>query len=163
MVFLFLDKSWSMYASCAVFIVASVTDFLDGYIARKYNQVTDFGKFADPLADKLLTTAAFLGFIEMGLMPAWIAIIILARELTVTGLRTVAVSSGKVIAASYFGKAKTVVQIIGIIYLLLFGMKDFMAGALSVNLIICIIILIITVASGADYLYKNRALLKATK
>ena len=163
MVCFFCGKEWSNYAACGVFIVASVTDFLDGYIARKYDQITDFGKFADPLADKLLVTAAFIGLVEISVTPAWIVTIILARELTVTALRTIAASSGRVIAASYFGKVKTTVQIIGIIYLLVFGDKYFYVGGFSINFILNMVILLITVASGADYLYKNRTLLKTAK
>lgn len=163
MICFFCGALWSNYAACAVFIIASLTDFLDGYIARKYNQITDFGKFADPLADKLLVMAAFVGLVEISITPAWIVIIILARELTVTALRTIAASSGHVIAASYFGKVKTTVQIIGIIYLLLFGSMDIYIGVISINLILNLVILAITVASGIDYLYKNRTLLKTGK
>lgn len=163
MIFFFIGREWSYYAACAVFILASVTDFLDGYIARKYNQVTDFGKFADPLADKLLVAAAFIGFVEASLSPGWMVIVIIARELIVTALRTVAAASGRVIAASYFGKVKTTVQMTAIIYLLIFGWRDFHIGAVSVNLVINAIALVITAASGIDYLYKNRELLKNVK
>ncbi|MBQ3378670.1 MAG: CDP-diacylglycerol--glycerol-3-phosphate 3-phosphatidyltransferase [Clostridia bacterium] len=163
MLFFFVQKEWSYYTACVVFIVASVTDFLDGYIARKYDQVTDFGKFADPLADKLLVAAAFIGFVDASLTPAWMVTVIIARELIVTALRTVAAASGRVIAASYFGKVKTTVQMVVIIYLLIFGWRHLCIGPVSVNLVLNVIVLVITVASGVDYLYKNRALLKMVK
>lgn len=108
------DKT-SLIIALVLFCLASVTDFLDGYIARKYNQVTDFGKFVDPLADKLLVTAALLIFIEKGIFPAWMVFIVLAREFIITSLRNVAAAKGKVLAASWTGKVKTCVQIAGII------------------------------------------------
>ena len=163
MIFFYIAKEWSYYTACVVFIVASITDFLDGYIARKYNQVTDFGKFADPLADKLLVIAAFIGFVDASLSPAWMVMVVVARELIVTALRTVAAAAGRIIAASYFGKIKTTVQMIAIIYLLLFVWRDFYIGAVSVNLVLNVVVLIITVASGVDYIYKNRELLKKVK
>ena len=96
-----------MWISLAIFIVASLTDFIDGYIARHYNQTTDFGKFLDPLADKLLTIAAMTLFCEWGVFPAWALMIVLTREFAVTGLRLVAVQKGTVIAAGWSGKVKT--------------------------------------------------------
>ena len=103
-----------MYCSLAIFIIASLTDFVDGYIARHYNQVTDFGKFLDPLADKLLTIAAMAMFCEWGSFPAWALMIVLTREFAVTGLRLVAVQKGTVIAAGWSGKVKTASTMVGL-------------------------------------------------
>ena len=102
-----------------IFLVAAITDFIDGYIARKYNMITDFGKFMDPLADKLLVTAALLMLLENTLISGWVVFVILAREFIVTGFRTIAASKGVVIAAGWLGKIKTVVQFIMISTLLL--------------------------------------------
>ena len=102
-----------------IFLLAAITDFIDGYIARKYNLITDFGKFMDPLADKLLVTAALLILLENGLISAWVVFVILAREFIVTGFRTIAAAKGVVIAAGWLGKIKTVVQFIMISTLLL--------------------------------------------
>ena len=106
------------WAALGVFVVASISDFVDGYIARHYNQVTDFGKFLDPLADKMLTTAAFLGFLAAGRLDVWAVMIILTREFMVTSVRLVAAKDGTVIAASLAGKAKTVAQFASILYML---------------------------------------------
>ena len=113
-VIMLLDFKYSTIIALAVFILASITDSVDGYIARKYNQVSDFGKFIDPLADKLLVMSAMLILVQWGQMPAWAAIIILAREFSVTGLRLVAVESGVVIAAAVSGKIKTFVSIVAL-------------------------------------------------
>ncbi|HBF76450.1 MAG TPA: CDP-diacylglycerol--glycerol-3-phosphate 3-phosphatidyltransferase [Clostridiaceae bacterium] len=139
------------YAATAVFAVAAFTDFLDGYIARKKNQVTKFGKFMDPLADKLIVISAMVALVEMDKLQAWVVMIVIARELAVTGLRTLAASDGIVIAASYFGKAKTVTQIIAIIAMLL---------DMPYGIVIMGIAVVITVLSGIDYFYKNRNVLK---
>ena len=103
-----------MWLGLAVFIIASITDFVDGQIARKFNQVSDFGKFLDPLADKLLTIAAMVMFCEWGMMPGWALMLVLAREFAVTGLRLVAVGKGKVIAAGWSGKVKTASTMVGL-------------------------------------------------
>ena len=113
------DLPYGSVIATLIFIIASVTDQLDGYIARSRNQVTNFGKFMDPLADKLLVTAALISLVELQLVPAWAAIVIIAREFAVSGLRTIAASEGLVIAASWWGKIKTVIQIIAIVLLLL--------------------------------------------
>ena len=138
----------------AVFLLASLTDHLDGHIARKYNLITDFGKFMDPLADKLLVTAAFVILIQMGRIEAWIVFVILAREFAVSGLRTLAAAGNIVIAASNFGKPKTVTQIITICVLILNNFP-FSLINLPVGIIFTYLTLIITVWSGFDYFGKN--------
>lgn len=161
MVFMMIDGSAFRMAALAVFILASITDAIDGYIARHYNQITTFGKFVDPLADKMLTTAAFVIFVYRGYMSAWAVMIILAREFMVAGIRQVAVAEGKVIAASFWGKLKTVSQMVAIIAAIIL-MDPFFAPEAS-GLIINILIWIsvgFTVLSGADYLWKNRKLLQ---
>lgn len=104
LVLLYVDFTGHLWAALAVFILASVTDFIDGYVARHYNQITDFGKFMDPLADKLLVMSAMAWFVEVAWMPAWAFFVVIARELAVTGLRLVAVEQGRVIAAAKSGK-----------------------------------------------------------
>ena len=133
----------------AVFIVASVTDFVDGYVARKYNLVTDFGKFMDPLADKLLVMSAMAWFVEVGWMPGWAFFIVLAREFAVTGLRLVAVEQGLFIAAGKSGKVKTASTMVGIILMLA------VPGDL-LNLICVAVIVITTVYSGIEYFIQNK-------
>jgi len=149
------------YAALGIFILASITDFVDGYIARRYNQVSDFGKFMDPLADKLLVTAAILLFVQWGQMPSWAAAIIIAREFAVTGLRLVAASKGVVIAAAWSGKIKTAASIVAICVMLL-PMHDFSMrpGFFTLNDIGVIVMLVTTVWSGAEYFIKNGKCLK---
>lgn len=137
-----------------VFAVLSFTDWVDGYVARKFNQVTDFGKFLDPLADKLLMTAGLVMLVEMDMIAAWIVIVILTREFAVTGLRMVASSQGVVIAAANLGKIKTTLQII-LILLLLLGLSG-----LAVDLVLWSTVLI-TVWSGIDYFLKSKSVLFA--
>lgn len=153
-----------------VFIIASLTDQLDGYIARSRNQITNFGKFMDPLADKLLVTAALISLVELHLIPAWAAVVIIAREFAVSGLRTLAASDGTVIAASWWGKIKTVTQIAAIILLLLkvnISSSEYLTNLVVNNNIlneffnyvpnfILIIAVIITIISGIDYFIKNK-------
>ncbi|MDY3618007.1 CDP-diacylglycerol--glycerol-3-phosphate 3-phosphatidyltransferase [Agathobaculum sp.] len=158
-------------AALALFCVASFTDFLDGYVARKYNQVTDFGKFVDPLADKLLVTAALLIFIEKGYFAAWMVFIILAREFIITSLRIVAANKGRVLAATWTGKVKTCVQIGGVILLFLSQIVFELTpqGAYSApqpiwtGLIWWLapwVVTLVTLYSGFDYLRKNWDLIK---
>ena len=118
-VLLYLEFAGHLWVALAVFILASITDFVDGYVARHYNQVTDFGKFMDPLADKILVTAALVYFIPLGLAPAWVVILILAREFLVTSLRLIAAGKGIVIAADKWGKYKTATTMVWICYALL--------------------------------------------
>ncbi len=136
----------------AVFIIASLTDLLDGKIARKYNLITDFGKFMDPLADKLLVCAAMICLVEMGRLPAWMVIVIISREFIISGFRLVASDNGVVIAASYWGKFKTTFQMLMIIVLILNlgGVFD------MIGLMLTWIALILTVVSLIDYLVKNK-------
>ena len=138
-----------MWLSLALFVIASLTDYIDGYIARKYNQVSDFGKFLDPLADKLLTIAAMVMFCEWGMFPAWALMIVLAREFAVTGLRLVAVGKGVVIAAAYSGKLKTASTMIGLCVMMGFP------GIGILRTIVVAMIVITTVYSGVEYFIKN--------
>jgi CDP-diacylglycerol--glycerol-3-phosphate 3-phosphatidyltransferase len=141
-----------------VFLIASITDKLDGHLARKYNLITDFGKFMDPLADKLLVTGAFVVLIQLGRIEAWIVFVILAREFAVTGLRTLAAAQNVIIAASNYGKIKTVTQIVAIVVLLL-GNFPFSLLKIPMDMILVYLTLIITVLSGLDYFSKNRKVL----
>ena len=133
-----------------VFILACITDFVDGQIARRCNQVSNFGKFLDPLADKLLTIAAMTVFCQWGVMPAWALMIVLTREFAVTGLRLVAVGNGKVIAAGLSGKVKTASTMIGLCIWMAFPAVPWIAGAVTA------VILVTTVYSGVEYFVKNR-------
>ena len=158
-----MAKPW---IAAAVFIILSMTDMLDGYLARSRGEVTDFGKFMDPLADKLLVTAALLGLIELGVIPSWVALIIISREFIVSGVRMVAASKGEVIAASWYGKVKTVFQMIAIV---LFIIKDsdviYVSSSLRADWLyifswfIMVIALAMTIISMIDYLYKARHLI----
>ena len=152
MVFMYLSGGetniW-MWISLGVFVVASLTDYLDGYIARKYNQVSDFGKFLDPLADKLLTIAAMVMFCEWGIFPAWALMIVLTREFAVTGLRLVAVGKGTVIAAGKSGKFKTASTMIGLCVMMGFPAITWLGW------VIITVIVLTTVYSGIEYFVQN--------
>lgn len=154
MIAMLVDFPFHMEVALAIFLIASITDHLDGHLARKYNMITDFGKFMDPLADKLLVTAAFVLLIQLGRIEAWIVFVILAREFAVTGLRGIAAAQNVVIAASNFGKLKTVSQIVTICVLLLNNFP-FNYLHLPVDIICIYVTLIITVLSGMDYFGKN--------
>ena len=152
MVLMYLSAGQSnlwMWISLAVFIIASLTDYVDGHIARKYNQVSDFGKFLDPLADKLLTIAAMVMFCEWGNFPAWALMIVLTREFAVTGLRLVAVGKGNVIAAGWSGKVKTASTMIGLCVLMTFPTSALIAW------IVVAVIVLTTVYSGMEYFIQN--------
>ena len=138
-----------MYISLGIFIVASLTDFIDGHIARKYNQTSDFGRFLDPLADKLLTIACMCMMCEWGMMPAWALMIVLTREFAVTGLRLVAVQNGTVIAAGWSGKVKTASTMVGLCFVMAFP-----AAALLVQVVVWMIV-ITTLYSGIEYFIQN--------
>jgi CDP-diacylglycerol--glycerol-3-phosphate 3-phosphatidyltransferase len=152
MVFMYLSAGspglWMLLA-LTVFILASITDFIDGHIARKRNQITDFGKFLDPLADKLLTIAAMLMFCQWGMMPAWALMLILTREFAVTGLRLVAMSKGSVIAAGWSGKVKTTCTMIGLCIMMAFPTIPVL------SVLITVVILITTLYSGVEYFIRN--------
>ena len=138
-----------MYVSLAIFIIASLTDFVDGYIARHYNQTTDFGKFLDPLADKLLVLSAMSMFCQWGVFPAWALMIVLTREFAVTGLRLVAVQKGTVIAAGWSGKVKTASTMIGLCIMMA------LPGIPILNWVVIAVIVVTTVYSGAEYFVQN--------
>ena len=138
-----------MWVALGVFILASITDFVDGYIARKYNQISDFGKFLDPLADKLLTIAAMVIFCQWDMMPAWALMLILTREFAVTGLRLVAVTKGNVIAAGWSGKIKTASTMVGLCAMMAFPT----IGWLSIT--VTAVIVVTTVYSGVEYFIRN--------
>ena len=153
-VFLILTYTDHLYAALAVYIIACLSDMADGYIARHYNQITDFGKFMDPLADKMLVLAAMCFFVEKGLMPGWAVAIVLFREFAVSGLRLIAVEQQRVIAAAWSGKIKTGVTMVGLGAMLLFS------GSRAVCVIVTALIVLTTVYSGAEYFYKNRDVFK---
>ena len=142
-----------------IFIVASLTDLLDGHIARKYNLVTNFGKFMDPLADKLLVCAAMICLVELARIPSWIVILIISREFIISGFRLIASDNGVVIAASYWGKFKTTFQMI-MICLMIANLGGIWA---TVTNIVMWIALILTIVSLIDYLWKNKDVMKENK
>ena len=168
---------YGTFIATFIFIIASLTDQLDGYIARSRNQVTTFGKFMDPLADKLLVTAALISLVEMQVIPSWAAVIIIAREFAVSGLRTLAASEGKVIAASYWGKVKTVIQIIAIVALLIqvsVASSEYFTSLVIGNLfmelslkylpnIFLLLAVVATILSGIDYFNKNKKVINMNK
>jgi CDP-diacylglycerol---glycerol-3-phosphate 3-phosphatidyltransferase len=152
----------SRLIASVIFIVASFTDFLDGYLARKYNLVTNFGKFFDPLADKLLVMSALVAFVGINIVPAWMVIVILAREFAVTGLRTIAADEGVVLAASRLAKWKTASQMVAII-LFLFDNIPFGIDGFPLAMIFMWIAVIMTIVSGWEYFYKNREIVLKSK
>ncbi len=154
LIFLYTDfcGNANSYIAIAIFIIASLTDLLDGKIARKYNLVTNFGKFMDPLADKLLVCSAMIALVDLGKLQGWIVIIIIAREFIISGFRLIASDNGVVIAASYWGKFKTTFQMIMIILLTLDLQLPYMS---VVNNVIVYIALALTIISLLDYIFKN--------
>ena len=156
MVLLYLGQT---YWALAVYIIACVSDFVDGKIARKYNQITDFGKFMDPLADKMLVLAAMCYFVEVGRIPGWVVAVVLLREFGVSGLRLLAVEQGIVIAAAWSGKIKTGVTMVALGVLILAGQPWFPAP--EVIAVVCwLLILITTLYSGIEYFAKNIGVFK---
>ncbi|MEK4761479.1 CDP-diacylglycerol--glycerol-3-phosphate 3-phosphatidyltransferase [Viridibacillus sp. FSL E2-0187] len=150
------------FVGAVIFIIASITDWVDGYYARKYNLVTNMGKFLDPLADKLLVSAAFILLVELGTAPAWVVIIIISREFAVTGLRLILAGGGEVVAANQLGKIKTWAQIVAISALLLNNIF-FTMFSIPFADIALYVALFFTVWSGVDYFYLNRRVLLDSK
>lgn len=140
---------WLKWLALGIFILASLTDYVDGHIARKYNQVSDFGKFLDPLADKLLVISAMCVFCQWGLMPAWALVIVLTREFAVTGLRLIAVGKGRVIAAGWSGKVKTFTTMVALCIWIIFHEWSWL------NWTIILIIVLPTIYSGVEYFIQN--------
>lgn len=153
LVLMYLSKGQAgfwMWTALAVFIIASLTDYVDGHIARKHNQVSDFGKFLDPLADKLLVVAAMVMFCQWGSFPAWALMIVLTREFAVTGLRLVAVQKGVVIAAGWSGKVKTASTMIGLCVWMAFPQVGW------IGMVVTAVIVLTTLYSGVEYFIQNR-------
>ena len=155
-IIIFYLGSTGVIISGFIFIVAALTDFFDGYIARKRNEVTTLGSFLDPLADKILTMAAFVLLATTGLIPAWSVILILAREFMVNGLRFIAAEKKIVISASFLGKVKTMSQMVAIVFLLLSPLNT---TILLIGIIVYWIAVVATVISGVEYIYQGRELL----
>ncbi len=153
---LFLNISLANFINVLIFFAASITDALDGYIARKYNLITTFGKFADPLADKLLVMAAMLILMSQGAFPMWAIVVILSREFIVTGIRLVAVESGKVIAASNLGKIKTILTMVALIVLFFYQTHYIV---LLIGEILAYVATLFTLISGIDYFNKNKKII----
>ena len=154
---LYLDVPGANYWALAIFVIASLTDTLDGYIARHYNQTTDFGKFMDPLADKCLVTAAMLWFVEIGQMPGWALLVVIIREFGVSGLRMVAADKGRVIAAGWSGKVKTASTMVCICLMLL------LPRFVELSAICVAVIVLTTIWSGVEYFMKNLDVLSEVK
>lgn len=156
LIFMLVDFSgnWAKWVALAIFVIASLTDMLDGKIARKYNLITNFGKFMDPLADKLLVCSALICFVELGQIPAWIVIVIISREFIISGFRLIAADKGIVIAAGMSGKLKTVCQMVMTVVVI----AD-IPGLEILETILIYLSLILTVVSLCDYLYHNRTVL----
>ena len=149
----YLNLKYSALLALAVFVIASVTDFLDGYVARHYNQVTTFGKFMDPLADKILVITAMIWFSSVGLLPVWALVIVVAREFAVSGLRLIAVDNGRVIAAAWSGKVKTFSTMV-CLCLMHLPIPEMLVQ-------VCVwVIVITTVYSGIEYFWKNKDVMK---
>lgn len=158
--FLLLDiTAYDRWFALAIFIIASLTDFLDGHIARKYNLVTNFGKFMDPLADKLLVCSALVCLVAVDRIPAWMVIVIIAREFIISGFRLVAADNRVVIAANYWGKFKTTFQMI-MVCLMIVDLSRFLPWMGLLTDVIMWIALVLTVISLVDYLVKNKAVMK---
>ena len=149
LVVLYLDFPYNQLIALAIFVLASGTAFIAGYIARHYDQVTDFGSFMDPLADKLLVMAALIWFVSAGRFPAWAMLVVVAREFAVTALRLIAVERGRVIAAAWSGKVKTASTMVCICLMLLIARP-------ALDLVCAAVILVTTVYSGAEYFVKNK-------
>lgn len=160
MFFLLLVRGpYNDFIAAGIFALAALTDKFDGYVARKFNQITNFGKFMDPLVDKIMVSSALIALVQMGRIQSWIVVVILAREFLITGIRTVAADKGIVIAASNYGKYKTTFQMIAVIALMLnnypFSLINFPFDTIMVYMA-----LILTIYSGVDYIIKSKNLFK---
>lgn len=162
LVFLFMSKGIFRFLPLIIFIGAAVTDTVDGYIARRDNLITTFGKFMDPLADKLLTASAFIAFVEIGYLSSWVVVIIISREFLISGFRTLAASKGITIAANSWGKIKTVFQMVLIVAILMYH-TGYMAFISTFIMPLVYITVILTVISGATYIYDNLGVIKDMK
>ena len=159
LVVLYAGFATSGYVALAIFVAACVTDFADGYIARRYNQITDFGKFMDPLADKMLVIAAMCYFVERGQMPAWALAFVLLREFAVSGMRMVAVEQGRVIAAAWSGKIKTASTMVCLCVMMVMN-EPWMPAPRVLNPLCIAVIVGTTVYSGVEYFVKNADVFK---
>lgn len=159
LLFLYLSKGIFRFLPLLIFAAAAVTDAIDGHIARRDKLVTDFGKFMDPLADKLLTTSAFIAFVEIGYLSSWVVILIISREFLVSGFRTLAASKGVTIAANNWGKIKTVFQMVLIIVILL-NYTGYFGFTNSLITPLVAITVLLTITSGATYIYENLNVIK---
>jgi len=139
-----------------LFTIASITDFLDGYIARKNNMITDFGKLMDPLADKILVISALVVFVEVDFLPSWISIVVLAREFLISGIRSLAAANGEVIPAGNLGKYKTTAQMVGIVLIMILGVTNIEFLGIDLNVWIMLPSVILTIWSGWDYSVKAK-------
>lgn len=153
-------NQWGRYVAAVIFILASLTDMIDGNIARKHNMVTELGKFLDPVADKLLVTSALIAFIKTDNLSVWAVFIIIAREFIVTGFRIIAAGRGVVIAADKWGKVKTVVQIIAIVAILIRNFPISLITDFPLGMVLMYIAVVLTVISGVNYLAKNAKVLR---
>lgn len=173
---LFLKGAASKYIALSIFLIASATDFYDGFIARKTNQVTDFGKLMDPIADKILVLSAFLAFVELKLIPAWMVVLIITRELLITGLRLFAMTKSCVLSSDYGGRHKTVSQMVSIIFILgylclketairyaTFWSSHIEALFKSGIFLLMLLTVGLTLTSGISYLWNNSELFRGTK
>ncbi len=173
MFFLFFHNPWAKYGALLIFLVAALTDYYDGKIARETNSVTKFGILIDPLADKMLISAAFISFVEMGIIPAWMVVIVIGREFAIMGLRTLAASEGKILAAERLGKHKTISQFSIIIVILSFialkntlsfllkGLAPYLESWLKISInVFMLVVVFLTVISGLNYIWRNRKLLE---
>ncbi len=159
LIFLFISKGIFRFLPLLIFVAAAVTDAFDGYIARRDNLITDFGKFMDPLADKLLTASAFIAFVEINYLSSWVVVLIISREFLVSGFRTLAASKGVKIAANPWGKIKTVFQMI-LIAVILLNYTGYAGFTTSWITPLVAIVVLLTLTSGATYVYENLEVIK---
>jgi CDP-diacylglycerol--glycerol-3-phosphate 3-phosphatidyltransferase len=159
LLFLYISKGIFRFLPLLIFAAAAITDAVDGYIARRDNLVTSFGKFMDPLADKLLTASAFIAFVEIGYLSSWVVVLIISREFLVSGFRTLAASKGVTVAANPWGKIKTVFQMVLIVVILL-NYTGYAAFTTSWITPLVAIVVLLTVTSGATYIYENIEVIK---